>query len=73
MLIRVSPKHETEVFNKLSKLSEVIEVHQLFGEYDLLVKVEAEDYESIGEIVIKKIRTIDGLTDTKTITGISVH
>jgi len=73
VLIRVSPKHETEVFNKLSKLSEVIEVHQLFGEYDLLVKVEAEDYESIGEIVIKKIRTIDGLTDTKTITGISVH
>jgi len=73
VLIHISPAHEYEVFNKLSKLKEVIELHPLFGEYDLIAKIEAEDYENIGEIVIHKIKIIDGITDTKTLTGIKLH
>jgi len=72
VLMHVSPLHETEVFNKLSKLQEIIELHQLFGEYDIIAKIEAKDYESIGKIIINKIRTIDGIVDTKTLTGISI-
>jgi DNA-binding Lrp family transcriptional regulator len=71
--MHVSPLHEYEVFNKLSKLHEVIEVHPLFGEYDLIAKIEAEDYESIGEIIIHKIKTIEGITDTTTLTGLKLH
>jgi DNA-binding Lrp family transcriptional regulator len=71
VLVRVSPKHESEVFNNLSKLSEVVELHQLFGEYDLLAKVESVGYEHIGEIVVNKIRTIDGITDTQTLAAIN--
>jgi DNA-binding Lrp family transcriptional regulator len=71
--MHVLPLHEYEVFNKLSKLKEVIELHPLFGEYDLIARIEAEDYESIGEIIIHKIKTIDGITDTKTLTGIKLH
>jgi DNA-binding Lrp family transcriptional regulator len=71
--MHIAPVHEYQVFNKLSKLHEVIEVHPLFGEYDLIAKIQAEDYESIGEIVIHKIKTIDGITDTKTLTGIKLH
>jgi DNA-binding Lrp family transcriptional regulator len=73
VLMHVLPLHEYEVFNKLSKLKEVIELHPLFGEYDLIARIEAEDYESIGEIIIHKIKTIDGITDTKTLTGIKLH
>jgi DNA-binding Lrp family transcriptional regulator len=70
VLMRVSPKHEKDVFNKLSKLLEVIEIHSLFGEYDLLAKVMSVGYESIGEIVVNKIRTIDGIIDTQTLAAI---
>jgi DNA-binding Lrp family transcriptional regulator len=73
VLMHVSPLHEYEVFNKLSKLPEVIELHPLFGEYDLIAKIEAKDYESIGEIIITKIKTIEGITDTKTLTGLKFH
>ena len=73
VLMHVSPLHEHEVFNKLSKIPEVIELHPLFGEYDLIVKIEAEDYESLGQIIIHKIRTIDGIIDTKTLTKIGSH
>jgi len=44
-------------------------LHALFGEYDLIAKIEAEDFESIGNIVVNKIRTIEGIIDTKTLTG----
>jgi len=71
--MHVSPMHEYEVFNKLSKLHEIIEVHPLFGEYDLIAKIEAEDYESIGQIIINKIKTIEGIIDTTTLTGIRLH
>ena len=73
VLMHVSPLHEYEVFNTLSKVPEVIELHPLFGEYDLIAKIEAKDYESIGEIIIQKIKIIEGITDTKTLTGIRLH
>ena len=73
VLINISPLYEYEVFNKLSKLPEVIEVHPLFGEYDLIAKIEAKDYESIGEIIIQKIKTIKGIIDTTTLTGMKLH
>jgi DNA-binding Lrp family transcriptional regulator len=73
MLVSVSPLRESEVFDKLSKLHEVIEVHPLFGEYDIIVKIEAKEYDSIGEIVIHKIRTIAGILFTSTLTGLKFH
>jgi len=73
VLMHVSPLHEYEVFNKLSKVPEVVELHPLFGEYDLIAKIEAEDYESIGEIIIHKIKTVEGIMDTKTLTGIKLR
>jgi DNA-binding Lrp family transcriptional regulator len=73
VLMHILSLHENEVFNKLSKIPEVIEIHSLFGEYDLIAKIEAKDYESIAEIIIHKIKTINGITDTKTLTGIKMH
>ena len=32
-------------------------------------KIEAEDFEKLGEIVIDKIRSVKGVIDTKTLTG----
>jgi DNA-binding Lrp family transcriptional regulator len=73
VLMHVSPLHEYEVFNKLSKIPEVIDLHPLFGEYDLIAKIQAEDYEGIGDIIVHKIKTIEGIIDTKTLTGIKLQ
>ncbi len=70
VLISTAPAKEHDVYNELLKISEIVELHPLFGEYDLIAKVEAEDFNALGEIVIDKIRTIPGVIDTKTLTGI---
>ena len=50
-------------------MAEVIEVHPLFGEYDILIKIECGDIDAIGEVIIKKIRSLKGIVDTKTLIG----
>jgi DNA-binding Lrp family transcriptional regulator len=48
---------------------EITESHTLFGGYDIVARVEAENYEKLGDIVLNKIRTIEGVMDTVTLTG----
>ena len=69
VLISTAPAHEHEVYNKLSKVKEIKELHPLFGEFDLIAKIEAEDFEKLGHIIVEKIRSIKGVIDTKTLTG----
>ena len=71
VLISTAPTKEREVYNGLVKLKEVIEAHPLFGEYDIIVKVEAENFNKMAELIIDKIRTVKGVIDTKTLSGIS--
>ena len=68
-LLSISPMHEKSVYEELSKIQEIIEIHPLFGEFDILVKIQSNDIDSIGNIVINKIRSIKGIMDTKTMIG----
>jgi DNA-binding Lrp family transcriptional regulator len=72
VLINVAPAHENDVFKKISKIPEITELHPLFGEYDLIAKIVTKDYEALGDIVVNKIRSITGVLDTKTLTGINL-
>lgn len=69
VLITSAPAYEHEVYNKLSKLPHIVELHPLFGEYDLIAKIEAEDFDKIGDVVINEIKSVKGVIDTKTLTG----
>jgi len=71
VLIGTLPKREKEVYEQLLKIKEVVELYPLFGDYDLIAKVEAPDYNLIGEIVVSKIRAIDGVRATKTLARMS--
>jgi DNA-binding Lrp family transcriptional regulator len=42
-------------------------VYGTFGQYDIMAKVEGDNPEEIGNIVIEKIRSIPGVTITETI------
>ncbi len=67
VLINVFPGKEKEVFNTISKLDELLEIYPLFGDYDILAKICAGDYEILSNIIVTKIRSIKGITETKTL------
>ena len=67
-LLTISPLHEKEVFEALNnRIDEIVEVHPLFGEYDILLKIECNSIDDIGDVVLKKIRALKGVSDTKTL------
>ena len=72
VLVSTVPGKEHEVYNKISKINYVVEVHPLFGEYDLIVKIDALDYSELGKIVVEQIRKIEGVIDTKNPYGTKV-
>lgn len=69
VLVSAAPGKEHAVYGQMLKVSELTELHPLFGEYDLIAKVEAPDLEAIGHVVVSKIRSIEGVADTKTLAG----
>ncbi len=69
VLVKVFPGKEREVYDKLARLGEVEELYPLFGEYDLIAKIVVRDFEELSDVVVNKIRTIDGVVETKTLTG----
>ncbi|WP_290898326.1 Lrp/AsnC ligand binding domain-containing protein [Ferroglobus sp.] len=69
VLIKVSPRKEREVYEKIAQIEEVEELYPLFGEYDLIAKIVVRDFEHLSDVVVKKIRAIDGVLETKTLTG----
>ncbi len=70
VLILAMPAREHEVYNELLKVREIIELHPLFGEYDLMAKIEAKNLEELTQIILNKIRKVEGVADTKTLTGL---
>ena len=69
VLVSVKPMEEHTTYNKLCAIEEVIEIHPLFGEYDLILKIKLESSKKLGELVVNKIRSVEGVLDTKTLTG----
>ncbi|MDP3103196.1 MAG: Lrp/AsnC ligand binding domain-containing protein [Candidatus Methanoperedens sp.] len=69
VLINVAPGMEKKVFDNMIKWDEIQELYPLFGDYDLIAKIQAPDYESLSDIVVKKVRAIKEVTETKTLTG----
>ena len=72
VLIDIEPAREKEVYSKLMTIGQIVELYPLFGEYDLIAKVEAESYDAIGAVVVSKIRSIDGVKATKTLARVAI-
>lgn len=64
VLVGTAPAKEHEVYSQLQKIKEIVELHLLFGRYNMIATVEAEDFDKLGQIVGDKIRTIPGVLDT---------
>src|SRR4030066_2292251 len=61
-----SPVSQRAVAEEISKFPEVQEVHIITGDWDLLIKLRAENVEAIGKFVVDKLRLIKGLEKTLT-------
>jgi DNA-binding Lrp family transcriptional regulator len=73
LLINCIIGYQDYVVNELKKLSEFIEVYKVNGIYDIIVKVTTNSEEELQEIMIAKIRKIEGITTTLTLLVVKEH
>lgn len=67
MLITTATGKENYVLEQMRQLPGLSEVHQLFGQFDLIVRVETKDYDTLCDMVLGKFRTIPGVTSSRTL------
>lgn len=69
VLIKADPGQEQVVYERLLGVTNVEEIFPLFGEWDIIVKLTARDFDAMGTTIVSKIRTIQGVVTTYTLTA----
>lgn len=67
VLINCELGAEVELIEKLHELEQVKEVFETIGTHDMMVKIEAENFEKIREIVSWNIQKLDKIRSTSTL------
>jgi DNA-binding Lrp family transcriptional regulator len=66
VLFKVSSGSEREVCQKLIEFDEVLHADIIFGEYDVVAKVETPELDKLEEFVSLKVRNVPNVLVTST-------
>lgn len=60
VLISFRPGSEREAFDMISTMEEVKDCHLVFGEWDIIAKIDIADTQDLERFIVDKIRTLPG-------------
>ncbi|MEM1509462.1 MAG: Lrp/AsnC ligand binding domain-containing protein [Thermofilaceae archaeon] len=66
LILIVEAGREYEVLRKLYEIESVVEAHIVYGEYDVVAKLEVPDLKTLEEVVMS-IRKIPGVSKSTTL------
>jgi DNA-binding Lrp family transcriptional regulator len=66
VLIRAHPGKARVVAEAISKVTGCRSVCTVTGRYDVIALLEAEDLKGLGDLILQKVHTIDGVERTET-------
>lgn len=60
------------IVNKIKKIEGIKNVYEVAGEFDIIIEITTESPEKFNE-VIEKIRSIEGILETKSLTVLKIN
>ena len=66
ILIEVAGDHSKSAYKTIQRIAGVKAAYPVSGNYDLIVQVEADNMEVLSDLLMTKIRAVDGVTKTNT-------
>ncbi len=72
VLITTEPGAELSVREAVSQFDSVVGQWIVFGGHDLFVKVEADDELELTRCIVQEIRSVSGISDTRTLIGAEI-
>ena len=70
VLFKTEPTRERDVYMALRGKENVAEVHVLYGEFDLLVRVSSDSSSELSGMLIQEFRLISGVKETQTMIAV---
>ncbi len=66
ILLNVDMSNQSNVFEAVKGLEETLEVYQIFGAFDIIIKAEFKDNNQLSTYVIDKLQSLEGVLETQT-------
>ncbi len=66
VLIATTGNHTKSAYKTLTRIQGVQAVYPVTGPHDLIAQVESETLEDLNDLVMTRIRGVDGITQTNT-------
>lgn len=70
ILIIADSGYEKKIIDALSDVDGVEDIDMIYGEYDLIAKINVDDVSALGDFVIEKIRPVQGVRRTSTLISV---
>ena len=67
ILIRVEANKEDIVYDALAKVKQIEGIREVFGEYDMIARIETKNLKEMRTIIISKVRSVPGVLATTTL------
>ncbi|RMH09434.1 MAG: Lrp/AsnC family transcriptional regulator [Nitrospirae bacterium] len=66
VFVDVAGDHTKSAFKTITRMAGVRTVYAITGPHDLIVQIEAPTLEELNELVLSRIRSVDGVLKTTT-------
>jgi len=66
VLLKVTPGYERNIVKELKDIPEIEDINELYGEWDIIIKVSVARIEDLDALLSEKMRRIEGVTLTST-------
>lgn len=67
VLITVTHGHSNDVASEIMQFSEVENIHELFGQYDIIVKIKTDNTKNLGKFVRENLIGLSYVESTETL------
>lgn len=67
VLVKLQAGKESQTLAKIKEIKGISHVSAVYGRWDLVVDIEADDLPSMSHLVVEKLRAIPGVSSTETL------
>ena len=73
VLVTLNPGTEKNILQKVTHFNEVVKVSMMYGEYDAIIMVRANNLEQLNSFLTDKLRVLPDIFQTATLIVAKTH
>jgi Lrp/AsnC family transcriptional regulator for asnA, asnC and gidA len=66
--LKIERGRTEETTNNLMKIDEILEIHEIYDKFDLLIKIRTKNLDNLRDIIVNKILSINYVKETELMT-----